>query len=69
MKEKCRIPFGAILGNGLFLQNEFCVTNAKKYPAVGDAALRADPKAFIVTTDVRNVNGRGHTLARKLEAV
>lgn len=43
----------------------FCVTYAKKYPAVRDAALRVDPKAFIVTADVKNVNGRGYTFARR----
>lgn len=43
----------------------FCVTYTKKYPAVRDAALRVDPKAFIVTTEVKNVNGRGYTLARR----
>lgn len=42
----------------------FCVAYAKKYPAVRDAALRVDPKAFIVTADVKNVNGRGYTLSR-----
>ena len=45
----------------------FCVTYAKKYPAVRDAALRADPKAFIVTSEVRNVNGQGYTIARNTE--
>ena len=48
-------------------QAVFCVTYAKKYPAVRDAALRADPKAFIVTSEVRNVNGQGYTLARNTE--
>lgn len=43
----------------------FCVTYTKKYPAVRDAALRVDPKAFIVTTEVKNVNGRGYTFARR----
>lgn len=43
----------------------FCVTYAKRYPAVRDAVLQVDPKAFIVTTDVKNVNGRGYTLSRK----
>lgn len=43
----------------------FCVTYTKKYPAVRDAALRVDPRAFIVTADVKNVNGRGYTFARK----
>ena len=47
----------------------FCVTYAKKYPAVRDAALRVDPKAFIVTADVKNVNGKGYTLARNTESV
>lgn len=47
----------------------FCVTYAKKYPAVRDAALRVDPKAFIVTADVKNVNGRGYTLARNSEGL
>ena len=45
----------------------FCITYAKKYPAVRDAALRVDPKAFIVTSDVKNVNGRGYTFARNAE--
>lgn len=42
----------------------FCVTYTKKYPAVRDAALGVDPKAFIVTSEVKNVNGRGYTLSR-----
>lgn len=42
----------------------FCVTYAKKYPAVRNTALRVDPKAFIVTADVKNVNGKGYTLSR-----
>lgn len=42
----------------------FCVTYAKRYPAVRDAVLEIDPKAFIVTSDVKNVNGKGYTLAR-----
>lgn len=45
----------------------FCVTYAKKYPAVRDAALRVDPKAFIVTSEVKNVNGKGYTLSRNME--
>lgn len=47
----------------------FCVTYAKRYPAVRDAVLRVDPKAFIVTTDVKNVNGKGYTLSRTMDAV
>ena len=45
----------------------FCVTYAKHYPGVREAVLKVDPKAFIVTTDVKNVNGRGYTLARNTE--
>ena len=44
----------------------FSVVYAKKYPEIRDAALRIDPKAFIVTTEVKNVNGIGYTLARHL---
>lgn len=45
----------------------FCITYAKKYPEVRDMALKIDPKAFIVTSEVKNVNGKGYTLARHLE--
>ena len=46
----------------------FSVVYAKKYPEIRDAALKIDPKAFIVTSEVKNVNGIGYTLARhKLE--
>ena len=44
----------------------FSVVYSKKYPQVRDAALQIDPKAFIVTSEVSNVNGRGYTLARHL---
>lgn len=44
----------------------FSVVYAKKYPEIRDAALKIDPKAFIVTTEVKNVNGIGYTLARHL---
>lgn len=40
------------------------VTYAKKYPEIRDAALKIDSKAFIVTSDVKNVNGKGYTLDR-----
>ncbi len=52
---------------GMTGQNQkavFSVVYAKKYPEIRDAALRIDPKAFIVTTEVKNVNGIGYTLAR-----
>lgn len=44
-----------------------CILYAKRYPAIRDAVLKLDPKAFIVTTEVKNVNGKGYTLARNLE--
>lgn len=45
----------------------FTVVYTKKYPIVRDAVLMLDPKAFIVTSEVKNVNGRGYTLARSTE--
>ncbi len=42
----------------------FCVVYAKKYPAVRDLALELDRQAFIVASEVSNVNGRGYTLAK-----
>lgn len=44
-----------------------CIVYAKRYPAVRDAILQLDPHAFIVTSEVKNVNGKGYTLARNLE--
>lgn len=40
------------------------VVYAKKYPELRDAVLKIDHKAFIVTADVKNVNGVGYTLSR-----
>lgn len=40
------------------------VVYSKKYPAIRSAALAIDPKAFIVASDVNNVNGKGYTLNR-----
>lgn len=40
------------------------VVYAKKYPEIRDAVLRIDHKAFLVTSDVKNVNGVGYTLSR-----
>ena len=42
----------------------FSVVYAKKYPEIKETALRIDPKAFIVASDVIGVNGRGYTLKR-----
>lgn len=40
------------------------VVYAKKYPAARDTVLKIDPRAFIITADVKNVNGVGYTLSR-----
>ena len=40
------------------------VVYAKKYPEIRNAALKIDPRAFLVTSDVKNVNGVGYTLSR-----
>lgn len=44
-----------------------CILYAKRYPSIRDAILKIDPHAFIVTSEVKNVNGKGYTLARNLE--
>ncbi len=36
-----------------------------KYPAIRDMALSVDPNAFIITSEVTNVNGIGYTIARQ----
>ena len=40
------------------------VVYAKKYPEIRDAALKLDKNAFIIASDVKNVNGQGYTLER-----
>ena len=40
------------------------VVYAKKYPQIRDAALKIDSSAFIIASDVKNVNGQGYTLER-----
>ena len=40
------------------------VVYAKKYPEMRDAALKIDKNAFIIASDVKNVNGQGYTLER-----
>ncbi len=44
-----------------------CILYAKRFPAIRDAILKLDPHAFIITSEVKNVNGKGYTLARNLE--
>lgn len=40
------------------------VVYSNKYTAIRDAALRHDKNAFIVASDVTNVNGKGYTVSR-----
>lgn len=40
------------------------VVYANKYPEIRDAALSIDHRAFVITSDVRNVNGVGYTIDR-----
>ena len=40
------------------------VVYAKKYPEIRDAALKIDKNAFIIASDVKNVNGQGYTRER-----
>lgn len=40
------------------------VVYASKYKAIRDVALRIDSHAFIVVNEVKEVNGRGYTVAR-----
>jgi uncharacterized membrane-anchored protein YitT (DUF2179 family) len=50
--------------DGLQQKAVLSVVYARKYPEIRDAALAIDSKAFIVTSDVTNVNGKGYTLHR-----
>lgn len=43
------------------------VVYSRKYAQIRDAALMIDSKAFIVSSDVNNVNGVGYTIARHNE--
>ena len=40
------------------------VAYSNKYPLIRDAALKIDKEAFIIASDVTNVNGVGYTIAR-----
>ena len=42
------------------------VVYSNKYPEIRDGALKLDPHAFIITSDVSNVNGVGYTIDRAL---
>lgn len=50
--------------DGLDQKAILSVVYARKYPEIRETALSIDPKAFIVTSDVTNVNGKGYTLHR-----
>lgn len=41
------------------------VAYSNKYPLIRDTALKIDRKAFIIASDVTNVNGVGYTLSRE----
>ena len=43
------------------------VVYANKYPEIREAALALDSHAFIVASEVTNVNGKGYTIARMPE--
>ena len=43
------------------------VIYSNKYPEIRDASLAIDPHAFIITSDVTNVNGRGYTIDRNAQ--
>ncbi len=43
----------------------YSVVPSHKYPAIRDAVLTIDPQAFIVASEVSNVNGKGYTLDRQ----
>ena len=43
------------------------VVFANKYPEIREAALKLDSHAFIVASEVTNVNGKGYTIARMAE--
>ena len=47
----------------------FCIAYAKNHPAIREAALSIDPRAFIVTSEVSNVNGRGYSFSRYSDAI
>lgn len=43
------------------------VVYASKYPIIREAALKLDKNAFIVASDVTNVNGQGYTIERQIK--
>ena len=40
------------------------VVYSRMYPQIRDATLKLDSHAFVVASEVTNVNGRGYTLER-----
>jgi uncharacterized membrane-anchored protein YitT (DUF2179 family) len=50
-------------------QGILSVVYASKYPAIRNVALQMDKHAFIVVSDVTDVNGKGYTVARNPEKV
>ncbi len=45
------------------------VVYASKYPIIRETALKLDKNAFIVASDVTNVNGQGYTIERQRKKV
>ena len=41
------------------------VVYSNKYPQIRETALKIDPNAFIIASDVTNVNGKGYTISRE----
>lgn len=54
--------------DGIRQQAILSVVYSNKYTVIRDAALKHDKNAFIVASDVTNVNGKGYTLARTSES-
>lgn len=50
--------------DGKHQQAILTVVYSNKYPEIRDGALAIDPRAFIITSEVTNVNGIGYTIAR-----
>lgn len=51
---------------GKIRQAVLTVIYSNKYPEIRDATLSIDPHAFIITSDVTNVNGLGYTIDRNV---
>ena len=50
---------------GIRQQAILTVVYSNKYPLIRETALKIDKNAFIIASDVTNVNGKGYTLSRE----